>query len=151
MSHIVLLQFGNFGCLFAECDHRFFSELTKDASEILGCLRSRVRRLLHLHYANGLQGYIWRLWRCFSNQGEMMQEGRLLIDYVLMNAIAIRKILKKYDKVCVCSAETSSLPLDRVLVESLTFIDFRFIALSTEGTSSQRCNQSALSFYSRPG
>ncbi|XP_031477628.1 probable E3 ubiquitin-protein ligase BAH1-like 1 isoform X1 [Nymphaea colorata] len=82
-----------------ECDQRFFSELTKEASDILGCLRSRVRRLLHLHYANGLQGYVWRLWHCFSDPGEMMQEGRLLVDYVLMNAIAIRKILKKYDKV----------------------------------------------------
>ncbi|XP_031477629.1 probable E3 ubiquitin-protein ligase BAH1-like isoform X2 [Nymphaea colorata] len=81
-----------------ECDQRFFSELTKEASDILGCLRSRVRRLLHLHYANGLQGYVWRLWHCFSDPGEMMQEGRLLVDYVLMNAIAIRKILKKYDK-----------------------------------------------------
>uniref|UniRef100_A0A8I6Y118 RING-type E3 ubiquitin transferase n=1 Tax=Hordeum vulgare subsp. vulgare TaxID=112509 RepID=A0A8I6Y118_HORVV len=29
----------------------------------------------------------------------MVQEGRLLINYVTMNAIAIRKILKKYDKV----------------------------------------------------
>jgi Ni,Fe-hydrogenase I large subunit len=30
----------------------------------------------------------------------MAEEGRMLIEYVTMNAIAIRKILKKYDKVC---------------------------------------------------
>ncbi|ONK80076.1 uncharacterized protein A4U43_C01F13630 [Asparagus officinalis] len=29
----------------------------------------------------------------------MVQEGRLLLDYVTMNAIAIQKILKKYAKV----------------------------------------------------
>lgn len=29
----------------------------------------------------------------------MVQEGRMLLNYVTMNAIAIRKILKKYDKV----------------------------------------------------
>jgi len=31
----------------------------------------------------------------------MVQEGRMLLNYVTMNAIAIRKILKKYDKVSV--------------------------------------------------
>ncbi|ONK63663.1 uncharacterized protein A4U43_C07F17600 [Asparagus officinalis] len=34
-----------------------------------------------------------------DDQQVMVQEGRLLLDYVTMNAIAIQKILKKYDKV----------------------------------------------------
>uniref|UniRef100_A0A453LPJ5 RING-type domain-containing protein n=1 Tax=Aegilops tauschii subsp. strangulata TaxID=200361 RepID=A0A453LPJ5_AEGTS len=40
-----------------------------------------------------------RLKKCFiDDQQIMVQEGRLLVNYVTMNAIAIRKILKKYDK-----------------------------------------------------
>lgn len=82
------------------CDQMFFTELSKEASEIAGCFSSRVRRLLHLHVSSGVQRYMWRLRHCFTDdQQVMIQEGRLLLDYVTMNAIAIRKILKKYDKV----------------------------------------------------
>ncbi|PIA54189.1 hypothetical protein AQUCO_00900618v1 [Aquilegia coerulea] len=82
------------------CDQKFFSELIKEASEIAGCFSSRVRHLLQLHISNGLQRYMLRLRHCFTNDKELMaQQGRMLIEYVTMNAIAIRKILKKYDKV----------------------------------------------------
>jgi E3 ubiquitin-protein ligase BAH len=78
----------------------FFSELNREASEIAGCFSSRVQRLLHLHVPSGLQRYIWRIRRCFIDDHQLMaQEGRMLLNYVTMNAIAIRKILKKYDKV----------------------------------------------------
>lgn len=41
-----------------------------------------------------------RLSHCFlDDQQTSVQEVRMLLDYVTMNAIAIRKILKKYDKV----------------------------------------------------
>ena len=80
----------------------FFTELTKEASKIAGCFSSRVKRLLHLNVHSGLQRYIWRVRQCFiDDQQNMVQEGRMLLDYVTMNAIAIRKILKKYDKVSV--------------------------------------------------
>lgn len=80
----------------------FFTELNKEASEIAGCFRSRVQRLLHLHVPSGLQRCIWRFRQCFiDDQQIMVQEGRMLLNYVTMNAIAIRKILKKYDKVSV--------------------------------------------------
>jgi len=80
----------------------FFTELNKEASEIAGCFRSRVQRLLHLHVPSGLQSCIWRFRQCFvDDQQIMVQEGRMLLNYVTMNAIAIRKILKKYDKVSV--------------------------------------------------
>ncbi|PKA50905.1 putative E3 ubiquitin-protein ligase BAH1-like 1 [Apostasia shenzhenica] len=83
-----------------ECDEKFFSELSKEASDIAGCFRSRVRRLLHFHISNGLQKYMWRLRLCFSDdQQTLVEEGRMLLDYVTVNATAIRKILKKYDKV----------------------------------------------------
>lgn len=82
------------------CDQMFFSELKKEASEIAGCFSSKVRQLLHLHIASGMQRYMMRLRQCFkNNEHEMVQEGRMLIEYVTMNAIAIRKILKKYDKI----------------------------------------------------
>jgi E3 ubiquitin-protein ligase BAH len=79
----------------------FFSELMREASDIAGCFSSRVRHLLHLHVARGMQRYKLRLRQCFINDQQIMvEEGRMLIEYVTMNAIAIRKILKKYDKVC---------------------------------------------------
>jgi E3 ubiquitin-protein ligase BAH len=78
----------------------FFSELMREASDIAGCFSSRVRHLLHLHVARGMQRYKLRLRQCFINDQQIMvEEGRMLIEYVTMNAIAIRKILKKYDKV----------------------------------------------------
>ncbi|XP_011042524.1 PREDICTED: probable E3 ubiquitin-protein ligase BAH1-like [Populus euphratica] len=82
------------------CDQMFFSELMREASDIAGCFSSRVRHLLHLHVARGMQRYKLRLRQCFKNDQQIMvEEGRMLIEYVTMNAIAIRKILKKYDKV----------------------------------------------------
>ncbi|XP_074573319.1 putative E3 ubiquitin-protein ligase BAH1-like 1 [Curcuma longa] len=84
----------------ASCNQRFFTELTKEASEIAECFSSRVRRLLNLHISSGLYRCVWRLRHCFADdQQVMIQEGRILLDYVTMNAIAINKILKKYDKV----------------------------------------------------
>lgn len=83
------------------CDQMFFSELMKEASDIAGCFSSRARHLLHLHVARGMQRYVLQIRQCFKNdQQAMMEEGRMLIEYVTMNATAIQKILKKYDKVC---------------------------------------------------
>ncbi|OIT08073.1 PREDICTED: probable E3 ubiquitin-protein ligase BAH1-like [Nicotiana attenuata] len=82
------------------CDQKFFSELKKEASDIAGCFSSRVRRLLQLHTAPGMQKYLVILRQCFKNdQQAMMQECQILIEYAMMNAIAMQKILKKYDKV----------------------------------------------------
>lgn len=78
----------------------FFEELMKEASDIAGCFKSRVRHLLHLHVATGMQRYMMRLRRCFTDEKQaLIHEGHILIQYITMNAIAIRKILKKYDKV----------------------------------------------------
>lgn len=101
----------------------FFSELMKEATDVAGCFSSRVRRLLHLHIASGMQRYVARLCQCFKNDQEVMvQEGRVLIEYVIMNALAIRKILKKYDKVilnwfCISefSCQSNSVLLYRIL------------------------------------
>lgn len=83
------------------CDQMFFTELMREATDVAGCFSSRVRHLLHLHVATGMQRYVLRLRQCFKNDRQaLIQEGRMLIEYITMNAIAIRKILKKYDKVC---------------------------------------------------
>ncbi|KAH7512296.1 hypothetical protein FEM48_Zijuj12G0075600 [Ziziphus jujuba var. spinosa] len=82
------------------CDQTFFSELMKEASDIAGCFSSRVRHLLHIHVATGIQKYILCVRKCFRNdRPSMLEEMRMLVEYVTMNATAIRKILKKYDKV----------------------------------------------------
>ncbi|XP_047255002.1 probable E3 ubiquitin-protein ligase BAH1-like isoform X2 [Capsicum annuum] len=61
---------------------------------------SRVRRLLQLHSAPGIQRYLVTLCQCFKNdQLAMMQKCQILIEYAMMNVIAMQKILKKYDKV----------------------------------------------------
>lgn len=82
------------------CDKMFFSEIMKEATDIAGCLSSRVRHLVQLHCTTGMQKCLLHFFQCFKNdQQALVLEGRMLIEYVVMNAIALRKILKKYDKV----------------------------------------------------
>uniref|UniRef100_A0A7N0UWP6 RING-type E3 ubiquitin transferase n=2 Tax=Kalanchoe fedtschenkoi TaxID=63787 RepID=A0A7N0UWP6_KALFE len=82
------------------CDQKFFSELMEETSSIAGCFSARVRHLLNLHVATGMQRYVLLMRQCFKKDQQLMvEEGRLLIEYITMNATAIRKILKKYDKV----------------------------------------------------
>lgn len=83
------------------CDQKFFTELMKEATDIAGCFSSRVRQLLQLHIHGGSQRYFTFLSYCFVNsQQKTAQECRMLTEYAMMNAVAMRKILKKYDKVC---------------------------------------------------
>jgi SPX domain protein involved in polyphosphate accumulation len=120
----------------------------REASHIAGCFSSRVRHLLHLHVARGIQRYKLRLRQCFKNdQQTMAEEGRMLIEYVTMNAIAIRKILKKYDKVCTNSVHFYLLIFllgllsyikDKTYRDFLNF-NFRYIALLMGTISNPRC------------
>ncbi|KAF5477495.1 hypothetical protein F2P56_004131 [Juglans regia] len=119
-------------------DHKFFSKLTKEASEINGCFSSRVRHLLDLHVASGMQGYLFHLRHCFKNdQQAMVLEGWILGEYVTMNAITIKKILKKYDKVH-CSENgrnfKSRLREEHIeLLQSLLLIELATFYLSFNG------------------
>ncbi|KAB1202925.1 putative E3 ubiquitin-protein ligase BAH1-like 2 [Morella rubra] len=69
-------------------------------SKVLGCFNERAQKLLELHLASGFRKYFfWLKGKLRKNHGTLIQEGKDLATYALINAIAIRKILKKYDKV----------------------------------------------------
>lgn len=72
-------------------------------SAIVGCFNERAQKLLDLHLASGFSKcLIWFKGKLQGTHGALIQEGKDLVTYALINAIAIRKILKKYDKVCFC-------------------------------------------------
>ncbi|CAK8544340.1 unnamed protein product [Lathyrus sativus] len=91
------------------CDGTFFPSLLSEMSEIVGCFNQRAQKLLQLHLASGFRKYL--LWfkgkfhknhtavKFHKNHTALIQEGEDLVTYALINATAIRKILKKYDKV----------------------------------------------------
>ncbi|KAJ9171829.1 hypothetical protein P3X46_015141 [Hevea brasiliensis] len=82
------------------CDGTFFSSLLKEMSAVVGCFSERAQKLLELHLASGFQKYfIWFKGKLQGNHVALMQEGKDLVTYALINAIAVRKILKKYDKI----------------------------------------------------
>ncbi|KAL5713059.1 RING-type E3 ubiquitin transferase [Ranunculus cassubicifolius] len=82
------------------CDGTFFSSLLEEMSAIVGCFNERAQKLLELHLASGFQKYVvWFKGKSRKDHGALIQEGKDLVSYAMINAIAIRKILKKYDKV----------------------------------------------------
>jgi E3 ubiquitin-protein ligase BAH len=69
-------------------------------SEIVGCFNQRAQKLLEKHLASGFRKYILMLkGKSKGNHTTLIHEGKELVTYALINALAIRKILKKYDKV----------------------------------------------------
>ncbi|XP_028771216.1 probable E3 ubiquitin-protein ligase BAH1-like 1 isoform X1 [Neltuma alba] len=82
------------------CDGTFFPSLLNEMSEVVGCFNQRAQKLLELHLASGFRKYLfWIKGKLRGNHTALIQEGRDLVTYALINAVAIRKILKKYDKV----------------------------------------------------
>ncbi|XP_059436200.1 probable E3 ubiquitin-protein ligase BAH1-like 1 [Corylus avellana] len=82
------------------CDGTFFPSLLKEMSAVVGCFNQRAQELLELHLASGFRKYfIWFKAKLQNNHVTLIQEGKDLVTYALINAVAIRKILKKYDKV----------------------------------------------------
>lgn len=81
-------------------------------SAVVGCFNERAQKLLELHLASGFRKYFfWFKGKLQGNHVALIQEGKDLVTYALINAIAMRKILKKYDKV---SLSPFSLRLGRV-------------------------------------
>jgi E3 ubiquitin-protein ligase BAH len=69
-------------------------------SEIVGCFNQRAQKLLEKHLASGFRKYILMLkGKSKGNHTTLIHEGKELVTYALINALAIRKILKKYDKI----------------------------------------------------
>ena len=69
-------------------------------SAVVGCFNERAQRLLELHLASGFRKYlIWLKGKLQRKHVALIQEGKDLVTYALINAVAVRKILKKYDKV----------------------------------------------------
>ncbi|KAM7275820.1 hypothetical protein ACFE04_017686 [Oxalis oulophora] len=82
------------------CDGTFFPALLNEMSAVVGCFNERARKLLELHLASGVRKYvIWLKGKLRRDHACLIQEGKELVTYALINATAIRKILKKYDKV----------------------------------------------------
>jgi E3 ubiquitin-protein ligase BAH len=69
-------------------------------SAVVGCFNEKAKKLLELHLASGFKKYaMWFTNRCHKNHGQLIQQGKDLVTYAIINAVAMRKILKKYDKV----------------------------------------------------
>lgn len=82
------------------CDGTFFPSLLNEVSDIVGCFNQRAQQLLELHLASGFRKYLfWLKGKSLWDHTALVQEGKDLVTYALINAIAIRKILKKYDKI----------------------------------------------------
>ncbi|GAB4829878.1 hypothetical protein Ancab_019524 [Ancistrocladus abbreviatus] len=82
------------------CDGSFFPSLLMEMSAVVGCFNERVQKLLDIHLAKGFKKYYaWFKRKVEKDHVALIQEGQDLVTYAMINAIAVRKILKKYDKV----------------------------------------------------
>ncbi|KAK7283609.1 hypothetical protein RIF29_13244 [Crotalaria pallida] len=84
------------------CDGTFFPSLLYEMTEIVGCFNQRAQTFLELQLASGFRKYFsWFVAKLQGNNNHyaLIQEGKDLVTYALINAVAIRKILKKYDKI----------------------------------------------------
>ncbi|KAL9260137.1 E3 ubiquitin-protein ligase NLA-like protein [Drosera capensis] len=82
------------------CDGSFFPALMEEMDAIVGCFNNRVQQLLNIHLAKGFKKcYMWCKGKLEKHHANLMKEDHDLVTYAIINAIAIRKILKKYDKI----------------------------------------------------
>ncbi|GJV23003.1 probable E3 ubiquitin-protein ligase BAH1-like protein 1 [Tanacetum coccineum] len=82
------------------CDGNFFPSLMKEMSMVVGTFNERAQKVLDVHLATGFRKYfVWCKDSFKGNHGAFIQEGKDLVGYAIIHAIAMRKILKKYDKV----------------------------------------------------
>ncbi|GAB2281561.1 hypothetical protein Dimus_016143 [Dionaea muscipula] len=82
------------------CAGSFFPALLTEMAAIVGCFNHRAQKLLDIHLAKGFKKYyMWCKSKLEKDHGNLIKEDHDLITYAIINAIAIRKILKKYDKI----------------------------------------------------
>lgn len=85
------------------CDGTFFPRLKEEMKAVSSCFNERAQKLLELHLASGFRKYfMWFKNKSHRNHGVLMQEGKELVTYAIINSVAMRKILKKYDKIHYC-------------------------------------------------
>lgn len=78
----------------------FFPSLLNEMAAVVCCFNTRAKQLLELHLATGFGKYLaWLTSKRTGDHFAMMKEGEILVKYAAVNALAMRKILKKYDKV----------------------------------------------------
>lgn len=93
-----MIQINKMVCIV--CDGTFFPSLLEEMSAVVGFFNHRAKKLLQLHLSSGFSRCIVRLKaKMKGNDVALIQEGGDLVTYAIINAIAMRKILKKYDKV----------------------------------------------------
>lgn len=109
--------------IYPVCEGTFFPLLLKEMSRVVGFFNKRAQRLLDHHLASGCcKCFIWMGDRLLGNDIELIQECENLITYASINAIAMRRILKKYDKV-----HTFNLKLDESEEDALVSMYVPFL------------------------
>ncbi|KAI3449488.1 hypothetical protein Pfo_006153 [Paulownia fortunei] len=82
------------------CDGTFFPSLLKEMSAVVGFFNERAQKLLERHLASGCSKcFIWLEDKLQGNHVALIQECKDLVAYATVNAICMRSILKKYDKI----------------------------------------------------
>lgn len=82
------------------CDRTFFPSLLNEMAAVVCCFNTRARQLLKSHLATGFQKcLVWLTSKWADDHLGMFKKGEDLVNYASINALAIRKILKKYDKI----------------------------------------------------
>lgn len=81
------------------CDGSFFPELLQEMSTVSSWFNKRAQKLLEFHLTSSFRKPL----SCFKvnthkDRESLIQEGRELVAYAIINSVAMRKILKKYDK-----------------------------------------------------
>ncbi|XP_023743340.1 probable E3 ubiquitin-protein ligase BAH1-like 1 [Lactuca sativa] len=81
----------------------FFPAFMKEMSVVVGCFNERAYKVLDVHLATGFHKYfMWCKGKLHGNHHSLIQEGKDLVAYAVINAIAMCKIIKKYDKIFIC-------------------------------------------------
>lgn len=90
----------SFCLIFVVCEGTFFPSLIEEMSSLVGCFNERAKKLCELHLASGFKKYLLRLrGNLQGDHHALIQEGKDLLTYALINSVVVRQVLDQYDKV----------------------------------------------------